>query len=89
MTSVLEYTTPSPDSEDSAYLTPPTTTVSVSTIKDITGVSQTVTFPDSYSGGILTWTDWEDSVDQTFHDMALDFPRLEEFEGQGPIKVSQ
>ena len=79
---------PSPDSEDLAYLTPLTATILVSAIKEITGVSWLVMFPDGYSGGISTWTDQEDLVGQTFHNMVVGFPRLEEFGGQGPTEVS-
>ena len=75
MTSGLEYMIPSPDSEDLAYLTPLTATILVSAIKEITGVSWTVMFPDGYSGRISTWTDQEDLVGQTFHNMVGGLPK--------------
>ena len=84
----MQYATPSLDSEDLAYLTPPTATILVSTIKEIMGISQTVMFPDGYSGSISTWAD-DDCVNQSFQDMASWFSRLEEFEGQGSTEVSQ
>ena len=59
----------------------------VSAIKEITGVSWIRMFPDGYSVGILTWSDHDDFTDQTFHDMAGDFPRLEKFGAQGPVEV--
>ena len=80
--------TPSPNLEGLAYLTLSIATILVSTIKEIMGISQTVMFPDSYSRGILTWMG-NDSINWTFHDMAVSFPRLEEFGGQGPTKVGQ
>ena len=58
----MEYKPLSPDSEDSAYLTLPTATSLVSTIEEITGVSQTVMFPDGYSRGISLWTGDDDCV---------------------------
>ena len=80
----MEYTTLSPDSENSGYQTPLTATISVSTIEEITMVSQIVMFPDGYSMDISTWHD--NSMDHTFYDMVEGFPRLEEFgvqENQG------
>ena len=76
--SELEYVDPSPDSEDSEYKTPLTATISVSTIKEIMGVSWMEMFPDGYSEGISSWVSDED-VDRSFWDMAVGFPRLEEF----------
>ena len=83
----MEYEPPSPNSDDSAYLTPPTATILVSTIKKIIGVSQTVMFPDGYSRGILSWTGDDNCISQSFQDMATGFPRLEEFGVGGPSKV--
>ena len=85
----MEYVTPSPDSEDSAYLTLLTATILVSAIEEIMGVSWTVMFPNGYSGGISTWTSDEEAVDRTFHHMVSGFPRLEEFGEQGPDEVHQ
>ena len=51
-------------------------------------MSWTVIFPDSYSGGILTWMGCEDSVDWTFHDMVAGSPRLK-FRAQGPDEIHQ
>ena len=84
----MEYKPPSPNSDDSAYLTPPTATILVSAIEEIMGVSQTVMFPDGYSGGTL-WTGDNDSVSRSFQDMAAGFPRLEEFRTGGPTEVVQ
>ena len=84
----MEYATPSPDSDDLLYQTP-TATILVGAIKEITSISQTVMFPDGYSGGISTWSGCEDSADWTFHEMVLGFLRLEEFGEQGPTEVSQ
>ena len=74
--------------DDSAYLTPPTATILVSTIEEIMGVSQTVMFPDSYSRGISTWTGDDNCVSQSFQDMVAGFPRLEEFGAREPTEVS-
>ena len=46
-------------------------------------------FPDGSSGGILTWMDHDNSMDWTFHNMVVGFPRLEEFGGWGPDKTCQ
>ena len=64
-TSGLEYATssPSPNSEDLAYLTLLTATILVRAIEEITGVNWMVMFPDGYSEGISTLSDWEGSVD--------------------------
>ena len=83
----MEYKPPSPNSDDSAYLTPLTATILVSTIEEITGVSWTVMFPDRYSRGILSWIGDDDCVNRSFQDMATGFPRLEEFGTGGPTEV--
>ena len=85
----MEYKPPSPNSDDSAYLTLLTATISVSAIKETTGVSWTVMFPDGYLGGISTWTGDDNCVSQSFQDMAAGFPRLEEFRTGGPTEVGQ
>ena len=85
----MEYEPLSPHSDDSVYLTPLTATISVTTIEEIMGISQTVMFPDSYSGGISTWTGDDNCVSQSFQDIAAGLPRLEEFGARGPTKVSQ
>ena len=85
----MEYEPPSPNSDDLAYLTPPTATILVSAIREIMGVSQTVMFPDGYSRGISLWTGDNDCVSWSFQDMATGFPRLEEFRTGGPTEVVQ
>ena len=80
---------PSLDSEDSEFHTLLTATILISAIKEITGVSWTVMFPDGYSKGLLTWSDCDGSTDCTFHNTAEGLPRLEEFRVQGPDKVHQ
>ena len=85
----MEYKPPSPNSDDLAYLTPPTATISVSAIEEITGMSQTVMFPDGYSRGISLWTGDDDCIRQSFQDMAARFPRLEEFRTGEPTKVGR
>ena len=85
----MEYEPPSPNSDDSAYLTPLTATISVGAIKEIMGVSRTVMFPDGYSSGISSWTGNDDCVRRLFQDMAVGFPRLEEFRPGGPAEVSR
>ena len=85
----MEYEPPSPNSNDLAYLTPPTATILVSAIEEITGVSQMVMFPNGYSrGGISSWTGDDDCVSWPFQDMVAGFPRLEEFGMGGPTEVS-
>ena len=83
----MEYKPPSPNSNNLAYLTLPTATISVSAIEEIMGVSQTVMFPDGYSRGISSWTGDDDCISQSFQDMAAGFPRLEEFRTGGPTEV--
>ena len=85
----MEYKPLSPDSDGSAYLTPPTATISVGAIEEITGVSRTVMFPDGYSGGISSWTEDDNCVHRSFQDMAVGFPRLEEFGAGGPTEVGR
>ena len=85
----MEYEPLSPNSDDLSYLTLPTATISVSAIEEITGVSQTVMFPDGYSGGILSWSGDDNCVSRLFQDMATGFPRLEEFGTGGPIEVGR
>ena len=85
----MDYKPPSPDSDSSAYLTPPTATILVGAIEEIMGVSWTVMFPDGYSGGISSWTEEDNCVHRLFQDMAVGFPRLEEFRAGGPTEVGQ
>ena len=85
----MEYEGPSPDSADSAYLTPPTALLSIGAIKDITGVSRTVMFPDGYSERLSLGVEDDDTVAQLFHGMAVGFPRLEEFGVEGPTEVGR
>ena len=40
-------------------------------------------------GGILSWTGDDDCVHRSFQDMAVGFPRLEEFGTGGPTEVGQ
>ena len=84
----MEYEPLSPHSDDSVYLTPLTATISVSTIKEITGMSWMVMFPDGHSRGILTWTGDNGYINQSFQDIATGFPRLEEFGARGSTEVS-
>ena len=84
----MEYAEPSPDLEDSKHKTPPTASISVSAIKEITDVSWTVMIPDGYSRGISSWVD-DECINWSFQDMAAGFPRLEEFGQGGPTGVSQ
>ena len=85
----MEYEGPSPNSEDSAYLTPPMALLSIRAIEEITGVSRTVMFPDGYSKRLSSGVEDDDTVTQSFHGMAVRFPRLEEFGAQGPTEVGQ
>ena len=84
----MEYTEPSPDLEDLEYQTPPTTTILVSAIKEITGMSQIVRFPDGHFRDISTWVD-DECINRSFQDMTAGFPRLEEFGPGEPTEVSQ
>ena len=81
----MEYKGPSPDSADSAYLTPPTALLSIGAIEEIMGVSRTTMFLD----GFWTGVEGDDVVTRSFHDMAVGFPRLEEFGVQGPTEVGR
>ena len=83
----MEYEPPSPNSDNSAYLTLLTATISVSVIEEIMGMSQTVMFPDGYSRGISLWIGNDDCVNRLFQDMVTGFPRLEELGTGGPTKV--
>ena len=85
----MEYKGPSPNSEDSAYLTSPTALLSIRAIEEITGVSWAMMFLDGYSERLSSGVEDDDTVTQLFHDMAVGFPRLEEFGVQGPTKVGQ
>ena len=85
----MEYEPLSPHSDDLVYLTPLTATILVSIIEEITGISQTVMFPDGYSGGISTWTGDDNCISWSFQDMATGLPRLEEFRARGPTEVSR
>ena len=75
----MEYEGPSPNSEDSAYLTPPMVLLSIGTIEEITSASWTAMFPDGYSKRLSSGVEEDDAVMRLFHDMAVGFPRLEEF----------
>ena len=63
--------------------------LSIGAIKEITGVSWTVMFPDGYSKRLLSGVEDDDAVMRSFHSMAVGFPRLEEFGDQGPMEVGQ
>ena len=85
----MEYEGPSPNSEDLAYLTPPMVLLSIGAIEEITGVSRSVMFLDGYSERLSSGVEDDDAVAWSFHDMAVGFPRLEEFGVQGPTEVGQ
>ena len=85
----MEYEGPSPNSEDLAYLMPPMAPISIGAIEEITGVSRTVMFPDCYSKRLSSGVEEDDTVTRSFHDMAVGFPRLEEFGAPGPTEVGQ
>ena len=85
----MEYEGPSPDSEDLAYLTPPTALLSIRAIEEITGVSWTVMFLDSYSERLSSGAEDDNAVTRLFHGMVVGFPRLEEFGRPGPMEVDQ
>ena len=85
----MEYEGPSPDSADSAYLTPPTALLSIGAIEEITGVSRTVMFPDGFAKRLLSGEEDDDVVTRSFHGMAVGFSRLKEFGVQGPTEVGQ
>ena len=85
----LEYEGPSPDSADSAYLTPPTALLLIGAIEEITGVSRTVMFPEGYSERLSSGVEDDEVVTRLFHSMAVGFPWLEEFGVQGPTEVGR
>ena len=85
----MEYEGFSPDSADSVYLTPPTVLLSIGAIQEITGVSQTVMFPDGYSERLSSGVEDDDAVTRSFHSMAVGFPQLEEFGVRGPMAVGR
>ena len=68
---------------------PPMALLSIGAIKEITGVSRTVMFPEGYSKRLSSGVEDDDAVTRSFHGMAVGFPRLEEFGVQGPTKVGQ
>ena len=53
------------------------------------GVSRTVMFLDGYSERPSSIGGDDDTVTQSFHSMAVGFPRLEEFGVQGPTEVGR
>ena len=61
----------------------------IGAIEEITGVSQTVMFPAGFSERLSLGGEDDDVVTQSFHSMAVGFPRLEEFSVQGPTEVGQ
>ena len=68
---------------------PPTALLSIGAIEEITGVSRTVMFPDSYSERLSLGVEDNDAVTRSFHSMAVRFPQLEEFGVPGPTEVGQ
>ena len=72
-----------------AYLTPPTALLSIGAIEEITGASRTVMFPDGYFKRLSSGEEGDDVVSQSFHNMAVGFPQLEEFGVQGPMEVGK
>ena len=52
-------------------------------------MSWTVMFPDGYSERLSSGVEDDDTVTQSFHGMAVGFPRLEEFSVPGPTEVGQ
>ena len=63
--------------------------LSIGAIEEITGVSRTVMFPDSYSERLSSEVEDDDAVTRSFHSVAVGFPWLEEFRVQGPTEVGQ
>ena len=63
--------------------------LSIGAIEEITGVSRTVMFLDSYSKRLSSAGGDDDAVMWSFHSMAVGFPQLEEFGVQGPTEVGQ
>ena len=61
--------------------------LSIGAIEEIMGASQTVMFPDGYSERLSSGVEDDDAVTQSFHSMAVGFPRLEEFGVEGPTEV--
>ena len=61
------------------YLPPPTALLSIGAIEEIMGVSRTMMFLDGYSERPSSVVEDDDVVTRSFHDMAVGFPRLEEF----------
>ena len=54
------------------------------------GVSRTMMFPEGYSERLLSsGVEDDDAVTQSFHSMAVGFPRLEEFSVWGPTEVGR
>ena len=52
-------------------------------------MSRTVMFLDGYSKRLSLGVEDDDAVTRSFHDMAVGFPRLEEFGRLGPTEVGQ
>ena len=63
--------------------------LSIGAIEEITGVSRTMMFPEGYSERLSSGAEDDDAVAQSFHSMAVGFPRLEEFGVQGPTEVGR
>ena len=63
--------------------------LSIGAIEEITGVSRTVMFPDSYSERLSSGVEDDNAVTRLFHGMAVGFPRLEEFSVLGPTEVGR
>ena len=63
--------------------------LSIGAIEEITGVSRTVMFLDSYSKRLLSGVEDDDTVMRSFHGMVVGFPQLEEFDVQGPTEIGQ
>ena len=63
--------------------------LSIRATEEITGVSRTVMFLDGYSERLSSGVEDDDVVTQSFHSMAVGFPRLEEFGVQGPTEVGR
>ena len=68
---------------------PPTVLLSIGAIEEITGVSQTMMFPEGYSERLSSGAEDDDVVTWSFHSMAVGFPCLEEFGVQGPTEVGR
>ena len=61
--------------------------LSIGAIEEITGVSWTMMFPDSYTKRLLSGGEDDEVVTRSFHSMAVRFPQLEEFGVRGPTEV--